>query len=44
MDDMKFNNEIFLLGDFNINFLHNGKYIPKLNQILQRRLPITNLI
>ena len=44
MDDMKFDNETFLLGDFNINFLHNGKFIPKLNQNLLRRVPITNLV
>ena len=29
LDDINLDNEIFLLGDFNINLLHNGKYILK---------------
>ena len=32
MDDMNLDNEIFLLGYFNRNLLHNGKYILKENQ------------
>ena len=27
LDDSNLDNKIFLLGDFNINLLHNGKYI-----------------
>ena len=33
--NIKFDNEIFLLEDFNINLLHNGKYILKENQAMQ---------
>ena len=32
LDDINLDNEIFLLGDFNINLFHNGKYILKENQ------------
>ena len=32
MDDINLDNEIFLLGYFNRNLLHNGKYILKENQ------------
>ena len=35
MDDINFFNEIFLLGDFIVNLLDNGKYILKENQTKQ---------
>ena len=39
LDDVNLGNEIFLLGDFNINLLHNGKYILKEKQAMQNRIP-----
>ena len=39
LDDISLDNEIFLLGDFNINLLHNGKYILKENQAMQNQIP-----
>ena len=44
LDDIYLDNEIFLLGDFNINLLHNEKYILKENQALQNRIPSTSLV
>ena len=44
LDDINLDNEIFLLGDFNINLLHNGKYILKENQAMQNRIPSTSLV
>ena len=44
LDDINLYNEIFLLGDFNINLLHNGKYILKENQAIQNRIPSTSLV
>ena len=45
MDDINLdNNKIFLLGNFNINLLHNGKYILKENQVMQNRIPSTSLV
>ena len=35
LDDINLDNEIFLLGDFSMNLLHNGKYILKENQAMQ---------
>ena len=35
LDDINFDNEIFLLGDFSMNLLHNRKYILKENQAMQ---------
>ena len=32
LEDTNLDNEILLLGDFNINLLHNGNYILKENQ------------
>ena len=42
LDDI--NNEMFLLGDFSINLLHNGKCILKENQSIQKRIPIASLV
>ena len=39
LDDINLDNEIFLLGDFNINLFHNGKYILKENQAMQNHIP-----
>ena len=39
LDDINLENEIFLLGDFNINLFHNGKYILKENQAMQNHIP-----
>ena len=36
LNHINLDNEMFLLGDFNIN-LHNGKYILKENQAMQNR-------
>ena len=44
LDDINLHNEIVLLGDFNINLLHNGKYILKENQAMQNRIPSTSLV
>ena len=44
LDDINLENEIFLLGDFNINLFHNGKYILKENQAMQNRIPSTSLV
>ena len=44
LDDINLDNEIFLLGDFNINLLHNGKYILKEKQAMQNRIPSTSLL
>ena len=44
LDDINLDNEIFLLGDFNINLFHNGKYILKENQAMQNRIPSTSLV
>ena len=44
LDDINLDNEIFLFGDFNINLLHNGKYILKENQAMQNRIPSTHLV
>ena len=44
MDDINLDNEIFLLGDFNINLLHNGKYTLKENQTMQNRIPSASLV
>ena len=44
LDDINLDNEIFLLGDFNINLLHNGKYILKENQAMQNRMPSASLV
>ena len=41
MDDVKYDNEIFLLGDFYI--FHNGKYLKK-KKNLQRGIFITSLV
>ena len=43
-DDINLNNEIFWLGDFNANLLHNGKYILKENQAMENRIPSTSLV
>ena len=43
-DDINLNNEIFWLGDFNVNLLHNGKYILKENQAMENRIPSTSLV
>ena len=43
LDDINLDNEIFLLGDFNIT-LHNGKYILKENQAMQVRILSTSLV
>ena len=39
LDNINLDNEIFLFGDFNINLLHNGKYILKEKQAMQNRIP-----
>ena len=44
LNDINLDNEIFFLGDFNINLFHNGKYIVKENQAMQNRIPSTNLV
>ena len=44
LDNINIDNEIFLLGDFNTNLLHNGKYILKENQAMQNRIPSTSLV
>ena len=44
LDDINLNNEIFWLVDFNINLLHNGKYILKENQAMENRIPSTSLV
>ena len=44
LDDINLDNEIFLLGNFNINPLHNGKYIPKEMQAMQNRITSTSLV
>ena len=44
LDDINLDNEIFLLSDFNINHLRNGKYILKENQAMQSRIPSTSLV
>ena len=44
LDEINLDNEVLLLGDFNINFLHNGKYTPKENQTMQNRMPSTSLV
>ena len=44
LDDINLDNEIFLLGDFNINLLDNGKYILKENQAMQNHIPSTSLV
>ena len=44
LDDINLDNEIFLLGDFNIHFFHNGKYILKEKQAMQNRIPSTSLL
>ena len=43
VDDINFDNEIFLVSDFNVN-LYNGKYIFKGNQFMQSRIPSTSLV
>ena len=44
LDDISLDNEIFLLGDFNINLPHNAQYILKENQAMQNRIPSTSLV
>ena len=44
LDDINLESEIFVLGDFNINLFHNGKYILKENQAMQNRIPSTSLV
>ena len=44
LDDINLDNEIFLLGDFNINLLDNGKYILEENQAMQNHIPSTSLV
>ena len=44
LDDINLDNEIFLLGDLNINLLHNGKYILKENKAMQNLIPSTSLV
>ena len=44
LDDINLDNELFLLVYFNINLLHNGKYILKQNQAMQNRKPSTSLV
>ena len=48
LDDINLDNEILLLGDFNINLLRNGKYILKEKQAMQNcipnRIPNTSLV
>ena len=44
LDDINLDNEMFLLGDFNINIFHNGKYILKGNQAMQNRIPSRSLV
>ena len=39
LDDINLENEMFLLGDFNINLFHNGKHILKENQAMQNGIP-----
>ena len=43
LNDINLDNEIFLLGDFSINLLYNGKYILKENQAMQNRIPSIRL-
>ena len=43
-DDINLDNEISLFEDFNINLLHNGKYIFKENEAMQNRIPSTSLV
>ena len=43
LEDINLDNKIFLLGDFNINLFHNGKYILKENQTMQNRIHSTSL-
>ena len=44
LDNINLDNEIFLFGDFNINLLHNGKYILKENKAMQNRILSTSLV
>ena len=44
LDDINLDNEIFLLGDFNINLFHNGKYLLKENKAMQNGIPRTSLV
>ena len=44
LDGINLDNELFLLVYFNINLLHNGKYILKQNQAMQNRKPSTRLV
>ena len=44
LDDINLDNELFLLVYFNINLLHNGKYILKQNQAMQNRKASTSLV
>ena len=44
LDDINLDNEIILLGDLDINLLHNDKYILKENQAMQNQIPSTSLV
>ena len=44
LDNINFDNEIFLLGDFNINLLHSSKYILKEMQAVGSRIVSTSLV
>ena len=44
LDDINVDNEVFLLGDFNVSLLHNGKYILKENEAIQNQIPSTSLV
>ena len=42
LDDINLDNEIFFLGDFNINLLNNDKYIFKEKKVMRSRIPSTS--
>ena len=44
MNNIKFEDEIYLLGGFNINLLQNRKDIPRENQAMQNQIPSTSLM
>ena len=44
LDNINLDNEIFLHVDFNINLIHNGKYILKENRAMQNCIRSTSLV
>ena len=44
LDDINRDNEVFLLGLFNISLLHNNKYVLEEYQAMQKWIPSTSLL